>query len=68
MNADELRLWREIMGWTQERAAEALGMSLRQYQHMESGNVGIGKRTELSCGATASGILSYTPEVPDEKI
>jgi transcriptional regulator with XRE-family HTH domain len=36
MTADELKGWRERMGWTQEKAATELGVSLRGYQWAES--------------------------------
>lgn len=35
MKGFELRLWRKGMEWTQERAAEALGVSLRTYVSWE---------------------------------
>ncbi|WP_313159042.1 helix-turn-helix domain-containing protein [Mixta calida] len=35
MTAYELRLWRCGMGWTQERAAEELGISYPTYKRME---------------------------------
>ncbi|MDU5836268.1 MAG: helix-turn-helix transcriptional regulator [Pantoea sp.] len=35
MTAYELRLWRCGMGWTQERAAEELGVSCPTYKRME---------------------------------
>jgi DNA-binding XRE family transcriptional regulator len=35
MTGFELRLWRRGMNWTQERAAEELGVSLRTYKTYE---------------------------------
>lgn len=35
MTAYELRVWRRGMGWTQERAAEELGVSFPTYKRME---------------------------------
>lgn len=35
MTGFELRLWRKGMGWTQERAAEELGVNLRTYVNWE---------------------------------
>ena len=35
MGGFELKLWRKGMEWTQERAAEELGVSLRCYQGWE---------------------------------
>nr|WP_261643083.1 helix-turn-helix transcriptional regulator [Erwinia mallotivora] len=49
MTGFELRLWRRGLGWTQERAAEELGLSLRTYKtyektsppRIDTGNSGI---------------------------
>ena len=35
MTAADLKAWRERMGWTQERAARELGVTLRGYQWAE---------------------------------
>lgn len=35
MTGFELRLWRRGMNWTQDRAAEELGISLRTYKSYE---------------------------------
>lgn len=35
MTGFELRLWRRGLGWSQERAAEELGVSLRTYKVYE---------------------------------
>lgn len=37
MTPGELRLWRQDLGWSQERAARELGVSLRTYKYFESG-------------------------------
>jgi transcriptional regulator with XRE-family HTH domain len=37
MTANEIRRWRERQGVTQSGAARLLGVSLRGYQHYESG-------------------------------
>lgn len=36
MSGFELKVWRRGMNWTQERAAEELGVVLRTYQGWES--------------------------------
>lgn len=36
MTGFELRLWRRGLDWTQERAAEELGVSLRTYKTYEN--------------------------------
>lgn len=37
MTGFEFRIWRRGMNWTQERAAEELGISLRTYKVYEKG-------------------------------
>lgn len=46
MDAFELKLWRVDMDWTQERAAEELGCSLRTYLNWET--KGAAKTVELA--------------------
>lgn len=46
MDCFELKLWRADMGWSQERAAEELGCSLRTYVNWES--KGAAKAIELA--------------------
>lgn len=36
MGGFELRVWRRGMNWSQERAAEELGVSLRSYKRYEN--------------------------------
>lgn len=45
---DDLKAWRDYMGFTQEQAAEALGMSRRGIQTMEATGK-IERRTILAC-------------------
>lgn len=35
--AADLREWRKKMGWTQQQAADTLGLTLRQYHSWEHG-------------------------------
>ena len=56
MNNDDLKQWRDSLGWSQKRAAEELGIAIVNYQNMERGirfNDGkpspIDRRTELAC-------------------
>lgn len=35
---DQLRIWRETMGWTQEKAAAQTGVTLRTFQKYEAGH------------------------------
>lgn len=37
MNGNELREWRERLGWTQERAGKELGITSRAVQQYERG-------------------------------
>jgi len=45
----DLAMWRSDMGWTQARAAEALGMSRRAYGFMENDRTPLTERTALAC-------------------
>lgn len=47
----ELSEWRARMGWTQEQAAKALGLSRRGYQNYEHG------RTERGARATPKTVM-----------
>lgn len=59
MSPSDLRAWRDAMGLTQDKAAEALGMSKSNYIDLEHGRrrttgkpiEALDKRTELACGA-----------------
>ena len=63
MTPTDLRAWQLRMGYTQARAAAALGVSLATYkdwlrgQSRTSGQpITIDRRTELACAALESGI------------
>ena len=47
-----MREWRELMGYTQVQAADALGMTERMIQYMEAGEP-IEHRTRLAMAALA---------------
>jgi len=58
MTAEELKLWRQRMGWIQQKAADELGVTKTTYQALERGTsfatgkpVKIDKRTILACTA-----------------
>lgn len=55
----QLKAWRAALGFTQQRAAEALGMTRRGYQHLEAGSHRIDRRTALACTALARGLTPY---------
>lgn len=60
MKGFELRLWRIGMGWTQEQAAEELGVTLRGYQNWEKPRKDVSRTVEL-----AAGMLSIHMVWPD---
>jgi transcriptional regulator with XRE-family HTH domain len=60
---EALKAWRKSLGFPQRAAAEALGMSLANYQQLERGvswttgkPVTIDKRTALACAAIRAGL------------
>lgn len=65
MTPDQLKLWRvETMRWTQQQAADALGVKLNTFQSWERGQswttgkpIEIDRRTGLACAALAAGLL-----------
>jgi transcriptional regulator with XRE-family HTH domain len=66
MTSAEFKRWREHMGWSQQAAANALGISkpsVEVYEHgrrLDDGrNVVIPRAIELACAALALGIRSY---------
>lgn len=61
MGGFELRIWRKGMGWTQERAAEELGVELRTYWNWEQ--TGCSKTVELATKA-----LSFQQIWPDAAV
>lgn len=52
MGGFELKLWRKSMEWTQERAAEELGVELRTYWNWEKN--GCTKLVELATKALST--------------
>ncbi len=52
--------WRRLMGFSQEQAAEALGLSTRTISSYENGSYPISKTASLACGALALGLDDYT--------
>lgn len=49
----DLKRWREMMHWTQKGAAEALGVSMRQFQSWERGKAEIPRMARLAALAFA---------------
>ena len=54
VDAQDLIAWRKAMGWTQERAADQLGVSRRTYQSLESGSDAVPIVYTLACTHLAS--------------
>lgn len=66
MTPEELKVWRNGLGITQEVAAETMGIGLKTYQQMERGisfatekPVQIDTRTALACSAIAAGLKPW---------
>lgn len=49
MTAAQLREWRRGLGWSQQTAAEALGIARRAYQDRELGHAPVRHETALAC-------------------
>lgn len=49
MTAQQLARWRAGLSLTQREAAEALGLSLRQYARLEAGDSPVSQVIELAC-------------------
>ena len=56
MTPDDFRAWRQRLGLSQSRAAEALGMKIRQIQKYEAGEAAIPRSISLACKAIALGL------------
>lgn len=71
MKPHDLIAWQETMEYTQEQAAEALGIGLSAYKDWRNGKsrttgkpVKIELRTALACAALAAGLKPWT--APDQ--
>ena len=58
MTANDFRAWLIAHGFTQEKAAEALGVKRNTISKMLAGGV-IDKRTGLACSAIAAGLSEW---------
>lgn len=63
MTSADLRAWQSAMGYTQARAADALGVALGTYRDWITGQsrttgkpITLDKRTALACAAIAAGL------------
>ena len=59
MTPDDLRAWQAQMGYTYEKAAEALGISRSGFAKLLAGDHAIDKRTALACAAIAAAMEPY---------
>lgn len=59
MTKEELIAFRNMIGYSQQDLANALGYCLRNIQKMEDGTYKIRNSVGLSCAALALGILQY---------
>lgn len=67
MTPEELRSWRQAMGYTQIQAAANLHASRRGYQQWENGEAAIPGHLPLACMAVSMGLAwarDYTDEPP----
>ena len=60
MTPAALRAWRECMGYTQQQAAAALGVSLRTVKSWEAGFAAPPAFLALACAALAAGLGSWS--------
>lgn len=59
MTPASLKAWRKHLGLSQKAAAEAVGVSHRQYCYYESGAFSVPHTVALACAAIALGIRRY---------
>lgn len=59
MTPKQLKKFRAWLGVPQERLADLLGYSRRQYQKMEKGEADIRTSVGLACSALAHGLKAY---------
>ena len=63
MTPDDLRAWQARMDYTQQQAADALGINRVSYAKMLAGGA-IDRRTALACAAIEAGIAPLGAHVP----
>lgn len=56
MTPADIRAWRSAMGYTQQQAAQALGVSLRTIKAWEGGETAVPAIVPLACEALAAGL------------
>ena len=60
MTPDQLRAWRSGLKFSQQKAADSLGLSLRGYQNYESGARPIRPYIALACAAISHGLCNFS--------
>ena len=60
MTPAALRSWRSAMGYTQQQAAQALGVSMRTVKAWEAGFAAPPAFLPLACAALAAGLGSWS--------
>jgi len=68
MTKEELVKWQKAMGFTNEQACNALGMSATGYKKMLYGESKIDYRTALACSAIYAGIEPWPKEIENESV
>ena len=64
MTPADMRAWRASMGYTQQQAAQALGVSLRTVKAWEAGFAAPPAFLALACAALAAGLGPWVVVVP----
>ena len=60
MTPADIRAWRSAMGYTQQQAAQALGVSMRTVKAWEAGFAAPPAFLPLACAALAAGLGSWS--------
>lgn len=67
MTPADLRAWRTHMAWSQNQAADKLGITQQVYSRHERGEVKIDRRTALACAALSAGLGPWMPPEQSEQ-
>lgn len=59
MTPDQFRTWRKRLGYTQQKAADAIDVSVRQLAKYEHGHAEIPRTVALACAAVTLQIHDY---------
>jgi hypothetical protein len=64
MTPEDFRAWHELMGYTYDTGAQALGTSRATYARLCAGGE-VDRRTALACAALAAGMDEWAPAAAD---